>query len=89
MVIPVILRGVKVAVSLPDALFERGERVAHRLGSTRSALYAQALSTYLDTLDDVDDVTAALDEIYLDDEAQAPQGLRAGRRLIDTGSWEW
>jgi predicted DNA-binding protein len=90
MVIPVILRRVKVAISLPEALYERAERAAHRLGRTRSALYAEALASYLTELDDdIDDVTAALDEVYANDDAGEPSGAAAGRRLVDAGAWEW
>lgn len=39
--------GVKTAISLPDALFERAERVAARLELSRSELYARALASYL------------------------------------------
>ena len=37
----------KVAVSIPDDLFESGERVSKRLGVTRSRLYATALAEYI------------------------------------------
>ena len=89
MVIPVILPSVKVAVSLPDPLFARAEAAANRLGSTRSAFYAQALATYLESLDDEDEVTSALDLIYGDSPERPPEGASSGRRLIDAGSWEW
>jgi len=88
--IPVILRQVKVTISLPDALYERAERAAQRLGRSRSALYAEALASYLTELDDeVDDVTAALDALHGDIEQAAPSGVAAGRQLIDAGKWEW
>jgi predicted transcriptional regulator len=38
----------KVAISLPDALFSAGEHLAEQLRVSRSQLYAQALSEYLD-----------------------------------------
>lgn len=82
---------VKTAISLPDALFHRAERVAQRLGRTRSALYAEALEAYLDAAEDADEVTATLDELYTDEVATAPRqaGVAAGRRLIDSGQWDW
>jgi predicted DNA-binding protein len=82
---------VKTAISLPDALYHRAERVAQRLGRTRSALYAEALEAYLDATEDADEVTAALDEVYLDAGAETPRrlGAAAGRRLIDSGQWDW
>lgn len=82
---------VKTAISLPDALYHRAERAAQRLGRTRSALYAEALEAYLDAAESADDVTAALDELYVDAEPAAPRarGAAAGRRLVDSGQWDW
>src|SRR6185369_14642826 len=37
----------KTAISLPDPLFEAGERAAVRLGLSRSELYAKALASFL------------------------------------------
>jgi predicted transcriptional regulator len=88
-VIPVILHGVKVAISLPDDLHARAERAAERLGRTRSALYAEALSAYLDGLEEIDHVTSRLDDAYGDETRQQRAGADAGRRLIDLGAWEW
>jgi len=82
---------VKTAISLPDELYLRAERLAQRLGRSRSALYAEALAQYLNALDAEDKVTAALDELYQDD-ADAPggaPGAAVGRGLIDGGQWEW
>jgi hypothetical protein len=39
---------VKTAISLPDPLFDAGERAAQRLGISRSELYAKALATFLE-----------------------------------------
>ena len=80
----------KTAISLPDALYHRAERVAQRLGRTRSALYAEALEAYLDAAEDADEVTAALDDLFAGDHAPSRDpGAAAGRRLIDTGQWDW
>jgi hypothetical protein len=46
----------KTAISLPDPLFDAGERAAQRLGISRSELYAKALATFLKA-DEGDDVT--------------------------------
>lgn len=75
----------KVAVSLPDELFERADAAAEQLALNRSQLYARALEAYLDGHDD-DPVTAALDGL-----AQETTALdaAAGRLLIDSGAWEW
>jgi metal-responsive CopG/Arc/MetJ family transcriptional regulator len=39
---------VKTAVSLPDPLFQTAERMARRLGLSRSRLYAQALEAFVE-----------------------------------------
>lgn len=82
---------VKTAISLPDALYHRAERVAQRLGRSRSALYAEALEAFLDAAEEADEVTAALDELYTDAGAAAGRepGAAAGWRLIDDGQWDW
>jgi metal-responsive CopG/Arc/MetJ family transcriptional regulator len=36
----------KIAISVPDEIFEAGERLAKQLGLSRSQLYADALSAY-------------------------------------------
>ena len=37
----------KVALSIPDELFESGERLSKRLGVSRSRLYATALAEFV------------------------------------------
>ena len=37
----------KIAISVPDEIFEAGEHLAKQLGLSRSQLYADALSAYL------------------------------------------
>lgn len=87
---PVILACVKTAVSVPDDLYSRAERVAQRLGRSRSALYAEALEAYLEQVEDQpDEVTTALDRLYATDLATRAAGAVTARRLIDAGDWEW
>jgi hypothetical protein len=40
----------KTAVSVPDEIFRAAERVAKRLGISRSELYSRALETFLGSL---------------------------------------
>lgn len=76
----------KIAVSVPDELFERADEAANRLGLSRSQVYARALEMYLDEHGD-DPVTAALDELA---EEFGPSTERAAaRRLVDDGAWAW
>ncbi|MEY2855035.1 MAG: hypothetical protein RL030_2167 [Pseudomonadota bacterium] len=37
----------KIAISVPDEVFQAGEHLAQQLGISRSQLYADALSAYL------------------------------------------
>ncbi len=76
----------KVAVSLPDELFARADEIASRLGLNRSQLYARALEEFLHAQGG-DPVTAKLDELA--GELDTGAGFGVGRRLIDTGAWEW
>ena len=76
----------KVAISLPDALFTQADRFAARAGINRSQLYARAIEAFL-AAQDADPVTQALDELA--DELGPGAGAEAGRALIDRGLWEW
>ncbi len=53
----------KVAVSLPDPLFQAAEHLARRLKKPRSRLYAEAIAEYVGTHGSVA-ITERLDEIY-------------------------
>ena len=59
----VILNTMKTAISIPDNLFAAADRLARRLGMSRSQLYQTALAAYLAQRGD-DDVTARLDEVH-------------------------
>ena len=53
----------KTAISIPDNVFESAEKLAKRLGQSRSQLYTKALKSYLEKHRD-DKVTAKLNEVY-------------------------
>ena len=52
----------KVAVAVPDDVFELADRLAHRMRVSRSRLYSLALSEYL-ARHDPDAVTEAVDRV--------------------------
>jgi len=54
---------VKTAISIPDEVFEAAEKLAARLGLSRSQLYATAVREYVQ-LRDRRAVTAQLDAVY-------------------------
>jgi metal-responsive CopG/Arc/MetJ family transcriptional regulator len=56
----------KIAISVPDEIFEAGEHLAKQLGLSRSQLYADALSAYLSERGAAA-VTAKLNAVYAQD----------------------
>jgi hypothetical protein len=76
----VILAGMKTAVSIPDPLTRAADRIARRLGISRSELYTRALEQLIDRESD-DETTRRLDEVYsTEDPRLEPDIVRAQRR---------
>ncbi|KPK17708.1 MAG: hypothetical protein AMJ62_01065 [Myxococcales bacterium SG8_38] len=77
----------KTAVSVPDEVFERAERLAKRLKLSRSELYSRALREYL-ARHSPDEVTQALDGLCEELDTGADELVReAGRRVLRTTDW--
>jgi metal-responsive CopG/Arc/MetJ family transcriptional regulator len=77
----------KVAISLPDPVFEAAERLAKQRKLSRSELYVAALSEYLDA-HSADAVTAKLDEIYATESSVLDPALaRAQSKAIGREAW--
>jgi hypothetical protein len=57
------MKAVKIAISVPDQVFEAGEHLAQQLGVSRSQLYSEALAAYLSTRG-AQAVTARLNAVY-------------------------
>ena len=77
----------KTAVSIPDDIFERAERLAPRERRTRSDVYAAALDEYVASHahDEVTDtMNRVCDEVGDDDDAFL---AAAGRRMLDRVEW--
>ena len=53
----------KIAISVPDPVFQAGEHLAQQLKLSRSQLYSDALAAYLSSRD-ATAVTARLDAVY-------------------------
>jgi metal-responsive CopG/Arc/MetJ family transcriptional regulator len=66
---------VKVAVSIPDDLFDEADTAAHRQGLSRSRLYAEALRRYLAERA-APSVTDLLNEVYADCDSSLESGLK-------------
>jgi len=75
---------VKVAVSIPDDVFDAAEELARRAGTTRSRLYADALRALIA---DAAATTEALDRVYGADGATDPALRNAGRRAFANSEW--
>jgi len=58
----------KTAISIPDAEFEAAEKVAKRLGMSRSQLYRKAIADFLARHAD-HRVTEKLNEVYAEEPA--------------------
>ena len=77
----------KVAISIPDALFEEADRAAEKLGLSRSQLYARAVTKWL-AEQRASRVTEALDRVYGEGTARVDEGLdRAQRRALRRTAW--
>ncbi len=74
----------KTAISVPNELFEAAEKLARRLGVSRSRLFTMAVSEYL-RQHGGDNVTEKLNQLYesqpasLDALSQALQGASLGK----------
>jgi metal-responsive CopG/Arc/MetJ family transcriptional regulator len=53
----------KAAVSIPDPVFEAADKLARRMGVSRSRLYSVALQRFVQDHDD-EAITAKVNEIY-------------------------
>jgi hypothetical protein len=77
----------KVALSIPDDLFESAEILSKRLGLSRSRLYATALADFL-AKHRGRKVTERLDAIYAVEQSRLePAVRRLQRRSLGEDSW--
>jgi metal-responsive CopG/Arc/MetJ family transcriptional regulator len=53
----------KTAISIPDSIFKAAEKMAQRLGLSRSELYARAVAEYMEKHRN-EEITKALNKIY-------------------------
>ena len=64
----------KTAISIPDTQFEAAEKLAARLGLSRSELYQKALSEFIAKYSD-EQITEKLNQIYADETAELDEEL--------------
>jgi metal-responsive CopG/Arc/MetJ family transcriptional regulator len=79
--------GMKTAVSIPDKVFERAERLARRTKKSRSQLFSDALKEYV-ARHAPDDVTEAMNRVC--DEIGDTRDefvAAAARRTLERSEW--
>jgi len=77
----------KTAVSIPDDVYERAEKLARRTNRTRSRLFSDALGEYLARHEGdrvTDAMNAALEDIG---ETKESFATAAGRRTLERIEW--
>jgi len=77
----------KIAISVPDDVFEAGEHLAQQLGLSRSQLYADALSAYLSARGAAA-VTAKLNSIYVKESSKLDRSFVASQlKRLSNETW--
>ena len=77
----------KVALSIPDEIFESGETLRRRLGVSRSRLYATALAEFV-AKNRGRKITERLNAVYGSEDSRLPRVLRGLQsRSIARESW--
>jgi metal-responsive CopG/Arc/MetJ family transcriptional regulator len=77
----------KTAVSIPDAIFRRAERLARQTKKSRSQLFSDAVSEYV-ARHAPDDVTEAMNRVCDSlDEPVDPFVSAASRRIFERIEW--
>lgn len=77
----------KTAVSVPDLVFRRAEKLAKRLKKSRSQLYSEALADYVSRHDPAA-ITAALDDLYLSENSHPDRLVSdAAQRVLRSTEW--
>ena len=77
----------KTAVSVPDDIFEKVERLARGARRSRSEVYSAALREYV-ARHAPDEVTEALNQVVADiGETDGEFGEEAARRILGASEW--
>jgi len=77
----------KTAISIPDDIFEEAERLADRLQTSRSQLYARALAEFVARHDD-DRVEAAMNAVVAEVGSEVDDFTReAARKTLLRVEW--
>ena len=81
----VILKHMKTAISVPDAVFAKAEVCASRLGMSRSELFTKAVAAFVEE-HGREGLTARLDAVYSRERSLLEEGLAAMQAAsLDSG----
>ena len=79
--------GMKTAISVPDDVFHKAERLARSAGRSRSEVYSAALREYV-ARHSPDDVVEALDRVIAEvGEGTDPFVMTASRQTLESTEW--
>jgi metal-responsive CopG/Arc/MetJ family transcriptional regulator len=77
----------KIAVSIPDEVFEDAEYLARRQGKTRSKLYADAIAEYVGAYR-TESITDQLNAVYKAEESTLDSALELAQyQTLDKEKW--
>ncbi len=80
-------QSMKTAVSIPDEVFARVERLARRAGKSRSEVFSEALREYV-ARHAPDEVTDAMNRVCEQVQTERDQFVReAARRVLERTEW--
>jgi len=78
--------GMKTAVSVPDDVFAKAERLARRMKKSRSELFSNALAEYI-ARHAPDHVTETMNQVCDEIGAADPFVAAASRRILENTEW--
>jgi hypothetical protein len=79
--------GMKTAVSIPDSVYADADRLARRMGKSRSQLYSEALAEYV-ARHSPEEVTEAMNKVCAEvDSRPDPAWTAAARRVLERSEW--
>lgn len=79
--------GMKTAVSIPDDVFEKAERLARRMKKSRSELFGNALNEYI-ARHAPDQVTETMNQVCAEIGSEPDAfATAASRRILERSDW--
>jgi len=77
----------KIAISIPDEIFEDAEYLARRLGKSRSKLYADAIAEYVGAYR-TESITEQLNAVYGEETSTVNSALELAQyRVLEEEDW--